>query len=214
MHTLDVERDGAADVPEGEAAMDRADAEDVAGLCDGDEAAMERLVQRHAPPLIRYLRRMLADESDASDLAQETFVRLHRECRRYDARRRLRPWLFTVAGNLARNQLRWRSRHVADSLDAEADVEGGWAPRPIASDVPCPSEVLLDEERKAALREAIDALPDGMRAALLLVDLEECSVAEAAVALGIPPRTVESRLFHARRRLRDHLVAGAVARPA
>ena len=93
-------------------------------------------------------------------------------------------------------------------------MEGGGAPRPIASDVPCPSEVLLDEERKAALREAIDALPEGMRAALLLVDLEECSVAEAAVALGIPPRTVESRLFHARRRLRDHLVAGAVARPA
>lgn len=193
--------------------MDHADAADVAGLCDGDESAMERLVRRHAPSLIRYLRRMLADESDASDLAQETFVRLHRECRRYDTRRRLRPWLFTVAGNLARNQLRRRSRHVADSLDVEPDVEGGWAPRPIASDVPCPSEVLLDEERKAALRGAIDALPDGMRAALLLVDLEECSVAEAAGILGIPPRTVESRLFHARRRLRDRLVSSVMAHP-
>lgn len=211
MQALDGDRDDGIPPPEDAAALDRADAEDVAGLCDGDEAAMERLVNRHAPPLIRYLRRMLSNESDASDLAQETFVRLHRECRRYDGRRRLRPWLFTVAGNLARNQLRWRSRHVADSLDAEPDFEGGAPVRPIASDVPCPSEALLDEERRAALRDAIDGLPDGMRAALLLVDLEECSVAEAAGILGIPPRTVESRLFHARRRLRERLVPREVA---
>ena len=109
-----------------------------------------RLVERHGPGLLRYLHRMVAHESDAADLAQETFVRLHRECRRYDSRRRLRTWLFTIASNLARNQLRWRSRHAAGSLDED---EEGEAPllQTLPSDTPAPVDVLLDEERRAAV---------------------------------------------------------------
>jgi RNA polymerase sigma-70 factor (ECF subfamily) len=181
--------------------LDRAD---MSGVCAGDDAAMARLVERHGPGLLRYLQRMLAHESDAADLAQETFVRLHRECRRYDSRRRLRTWLFTIAANLARNQLRWRARHAADSLDEEESGEPALI-QSLPSNVPAPVDAILDTERKAAVRDAIDSLPEAMRAALLLVDMEDCSMAEASSILGIPARTVESRLFLGRRRLRDRL---------
>lgn len=184
--------------------LDHLDKVDMSGVCQGDDEAMERLVARHGPGLLRYLQRMLAHESDAADLAQETFVRLHRECRRYDPQRGLRTWLFTIASNLARNQLRWRARHPAGSLD---DDESPDLPRirNLSGGPPAPVDAILDAERRLAVREAMDSLPGGMREALMLVDMEDLSVSEAAGILGIPPRTVESRLFHGRRRLRERL---------
>jgi len=99
-------------------ALDRAD---MVRLAAGHDAALNDLMERHATPLFHFLCRMLNSEDDANDLAQETFVRVFQARASFDANKKFSTWLFTIAANLARNQIRWRSRHPNVSLDAESD---------------------------------------------------------------------------------------------
>lgn len=181
---------------------------DMVALNAGQEEALERLVNRHGPILLRHLRRMLTHEADAADLAQETFARVYLRRDRYDPSRRFSTWLFTIASNLARNHIRWRRRHGEESIEGgESLVEGdgpGWYEILPGGD-PAPLETLEQVERSEAVRRVVDGLPERMRAAILLVDLEDRSVNETAEILGVPARTVESRLFHGRRLLRERL---------
>jgi len=184
------------------------DRSDMEALQAGQEEALERLVNRHGPVLLRHLRRMLAHDADAADLAQETFARvfLHRD--RYDPSRRFSTWLFTIASNLARNHIRWRRRHGEESMEGgDSFPEGdgsGWHEL-LPGGGPAPVEAMEQVERSEAIRRVVDGLPERMRAAILLVDLEDRSVNETAEILGVPVRTVESRLFHGRRLLRERL---------
>jgi len=187
---------------------EEADRADMEALKAGQEAALERLVDRHGPVLLRHLRRMLAHEADAADLAQETFARVYLHRDRYDPSRRFSTWLFTIASNLARNHIRWRRRHGEESIEGDnsfSEGDGlGWHDV-LPGEGPAPLETLEQEERSEAVRRVVDGLPERMRAAILLVDLEDRSVNETAEILGVPARTVESRLFHGRRLLRERL---------
>lgn len=183
-------------------ALDRADMERLAA---GHDTALNDLMERHAPGVFRFLCRTLNHEDDANDLAQETFVRVFQARTAFDPKRRFSTWLFTIAANLARNQIRWRTRHPNVSLDAEAGV----AEEPLANTLPAavaaPNEHALAVERTAAVRAAVGALPADLREAIVLCEWEEKTVAAAAEILQATPKAVESRLYRARQQLRAEL---------
>ena len=104
------------DAPPSPDEHDRADMEK---LQAGHDAALNDLMERHATPVFHFLCRMVGNEDDANDLAQETFVRVFKSRDSYRAEQKFSSWLFTIAANLARNHFRWRSRHPNISLDAE-----------------------------------------------------------------------------------------------
>ncbi len=184
------------------AALDRAD---MARLAGGEDAALNGLMDRHATAIFRFLFRMLGNEEDANDLAQETFVRVFQHRSRFRAGARFSTWLYTIAGNLARNHHRWRARHPDLPLESAPDADRPPLSDTLPSSGPTPSEAALGNERSAAVRAAVAELPEDLRAAVVLCEWEELSVAEAASALETTPKAVESRLYRARQQLRQRL---------
>lgn len=184
---------------------DASDRADMARLAAGHDAALNDLMERHAPPVFRFLCRMLNNEDDANDLAQETFARVFRSRDKFRPNEKFSTWLFTIAANLARNQIRWRIRHPNVSLDAETGV----TEEPLVNTLPAggcsPNELALAAERAAAVRTAVSRLAEDLRAAIVLCEWEGRSVAEAAAILNTTPKAVESRLYRARQALREHL---------
>jgi len=185
-----------------------ADARDraaMARLAAGHDTALNDLMDRHATTVFRFLCRMLGNEDDANDLAQETFVRVFQHRARFQPDARFTTWLYTIAGNLARNHHRWRSRHPTFSLDAAYDHSerslGDVLP---AADV-SPNEAAMNVERANAVRAAVHALPEDLREAVILCEWQDLPVADAAVVLHTTPKAVEARLYRARRRLREQL---------
>jgi RNA polymerase sigma-70 factor (ECF subfamily) len=183
-------------------ARDRADMEQ---LIAGRDAALNDLMERHATPVFHFLCRMVGNEDDASDLAQETFVRVFRARASFRTGEKFSTWLFTIAANLARNHFRWRSRHPNVSLEAETgDTEQTLGSTLPATD-PAPNEQALTAERARAVRAAVGKLPEDLREAIVLCEWEELSIAEAATILEATPKAVESRLYRARQILRERL---------
>ena len=183
-------------------ALDRADMEK---LQAGHDAALNDLMERHATPLFHFLCRMVGNEDDANDLAQETFVRVFKSARSFRTEQKFSTWLFTIAANLARNQFRWRARHPNLSLEAEnPDTEQSLGST-LPANSPTPKESAIAGERAVAVRLAVKNLPEEMRAAVVLCEWEERSVAEAATILETTPKAVESRLYRARGILRERL---------
>ena len=184
---------------------DARDRADMQRLANGHDTALNDLMERHATPVFHFLVRMLGNEDDANDLAQETFVRVFRARASFKSSERFSSWLFTIAANLARNQFRWRSRHPNVSLDAEPEHNG----QPLASTLPDsaanPREGALSQERIAAIQAAVNELPEDLREAIVLCEWEELSMADAAVIAGATPKAIESRLYRARQMLRESL---------
>ena len=185
-------------------ARDRADMERLAA---GQDAALNDLMERHAAPVFHFLCRMMGNEDDASDLAQETFARVFRARASFRPDEKFSTWLFTIAANLARNHFRWRSRHPNISLEAETGEAGQTLGGTLPANDPAPDESALTAERAEAVRLAVGKLPEDLREAIVLCEWEECSVAEAAAILETTPKAVESRLYRARQVLRERLNA-------
>lgn len=181
------------------------DRADMARLAAGHDTALNDLMERHATPLFRFLCRMLNNEDDANDMAQETFVRVFQARASFDPNKNFSTWLFTIAANLARNQIRWRTRHPNVSLDAETNPGDQPLTRTLAAAGPTPKEHALAAERTAAIRAAVNNLPEDMREAIVLCEWEERSMAEAATILEATPKAIESRLYRARQILRERL---------
>lgn len=171
------------------------DASDLQALQRGENAALDRLMQRWQGPLRAFLYRHLRNEQDALDLAQETFVRVYRHRDRFRAGARFSTWMFQIALNLARDQARRTQRRPTDALDS--------VPEP-ASESSVPAD-LEQAESVAAVREAIAGLPPELREALILSEYEDLSHAEIGDVVGATPKAVETRLYRARDLLRKRL---------
>jgi RNA polymerase sigma-70 factor (ECF subfamily) len=180
------------------------DRQDMERLAAGSDSALDALMERHAGPVFQFLFRMLDDEEDANDLAQETFVRIYRHRDRYDGGK-FTTWLYTIAGNLARNEYRRRSRHPNVSFQGETEPNGGSLSDVLPSGDPGPAASIQDEERHHAVRAAVQKLPDDLKEALILCEWEELSAAEAAAVLNTTARGIESRLYRARKLLKERL---------
>jgi RNA polymerase sigma-70 factor (ECF subfamily) len=163
----------------------------------GDRRAFDELVARYGPVALRVAARMAPDRQSAEDIAQEAMVRIWRRADEFDARRaRFTTWLYRIVVNLCID-LRRKPRPVALPEDFD----------PVDPSAGAAEDVELDE-RRAALTRAIDELPSGQRAALMLVYDEGLSGAEAAQVLGVTTKAVERLLARARARLRELLVTG------
>lgn len=189
-----------------EAALDRADME---RLVAGRETALNDLMERHGGRLFAYLTRLLQDEGEAEDLAQETFVRIYEHRCQFDPSASFRSWMYAIAGNLARDRFRWRVRHPEASLESMDSLPSGPSVQATAPDFidrsTGPDAATLASERAAAVRQAVASLPPDLRIPLLLAEFEERSHAEIATILECSPKAVEMRLYRARHQLRQSL---------
>jgi RNA polymerase sigma-70 factor (ECF subfamily) len=195
--------------PQGQASMtaptDQQDREDMARLAAGGDGALDRLMERHAERLHNYLLRILQNETEAGDLAEEAFVRVYEHRARFDPRHRFSTWLFTIATNLTRDLQRSRARHPQVSLDKPAGETDHDFNELLPDSAPIPGQTLEAEERATAVRRAIAALPEDLRVPLVLSEYEEKSHAEIAEILDCSPKAVEMRVYRARQRLRADL---------
>lgn len=191
---------GMADIDPNE--LDRADMEQ---LATGQDRALNALMDRHAQAIFCFLMRLLGNEDDASDLAQETFVRVYRARESYDPARKFTTWLYSIAANLARNHLRWRARHPAVSMDGTKDEGGQGLKDTLPAEGATPGEAVVSEELVQTVRAAVQQLPENLREVVVLCEWQDCSMAEAAAILGTTVKAVESRLYRARQLLRETL---------
>lgn len=181
------------------------DAEDIRlmGLVStGDERAFEELVERHQRLVVGTVGRMLGTNSDAEDIAQQVFVRIWKNAKRYEPRAKFTTWLLKITRNLVFNELRRRTRHPAVPLQSETDEEE----RPIKDEhVVTPDASLLNEELRQAVDAAVAKLPETQRMAVILRRYEELSYEEIAETLDQSVSAVKSLLFRARTELRESL---------
>jgi RNA polymerase sigma-70 factor, ECF subfamily len=181
------------------------DCADMERLIAGQETALNDLMERHATPVFHFLCRMVGNEDDANDLAQEAFVRVFKSCGSFRTNEIFSKWLFTIAANLARNHFRWRSRHPNISIETENAETEQTLGSTLPSGIPAPNDQALAAERARVVRAAVGKLPEEMREAIVLCEWEELSVAAAAAVLKTTPKAVESRLYRARQLLRERL---------
>ena len=181
------------------------DAEDIRLMAlagAGDMAAFEQLVERHQRLVIGTVGRMLGTNSDAEDIAQQVFVRVWKNLKRYEPRAKFTTWLLKITRNLVFNELRRRSRHPAVPLQSETDEEE----RPLKDEhAVAPDATLLENELQEAVDAAIAQLPETQRMAVILRRYEELSYEEIAEALDQSVSAVKSLLFRARMELRESL---------
>jgi RNA polymerase sigma-70 factor (ECF subfamily) len=192
--------------PEPDADLDRAL---VARARAGDTEALDALVAGHQDRVFSLACRMLGDREDALDVCQEVFLTVFQNLGRFEERARFSTWLYRVAVNRCRDELRRRGtvKHTRPlSLDRPRgeDDERNPGPQPVA-DGPRPEQRVESRERRAEIEDAVGALPDDLREVVVLRDLQQLSYEELAALLGIPIGTVRSRLHRAREVLRERL---------
>lgn len=187
------------------ATTDDQDRTDMARLVAGHDAALDELMERHAGKLFHYLIRSLQNEEDAADLAQETFVRIYQNRAKFDASHKFSTWLYAIATNLVKDRYRYRTRHPQVSLDAENEATGESFRESVPENNPTPSESLQGLERAEAVRKAVGQLSEELRTPLILAEYEELSHAEIGAILACTPKAVETRIYRARKLLRETL---------
>jgi RNA polymerase sigma-70 factor (ECF subfamily) len=187
------------------AQLDDRDRADMTRLASGHGAALNELMERHAPKLFNYLVRSLQNEEDAADAAQEAFVRVYQNCGKFDANQKFTTWLYAIATNLIKDRYRHRTRHPQVSLDAENEATGENFRESVPEHGPTPGETLATAERAEIVRHAVAALPDELRTPLILSEYDELPHAEIGQILGCTAKAVETRIYRARQQLRVSL---------
>jgi RNA polymerase sigma-70 factor (ECF subfamily) len=185
-------------------AGDEADQRDMERLVQGHDGALDDLMERHGQRLFHYLLRQLS-ESEAEDCTQETFVRIYLNRAKFRLGAKFSTWLYTIATNLAHDCQRRKARHPEVSMDAESEGGGGTLLETMAGGGATPSEALQAGERAGQVRQAVQALPDELREALILYEYENLSQQEIAEVLQCTPKAVETRIYRARISLRKSL---------
>lgn len=171
----------------------------------GRRAAFEELLTRYQQELFHFLVRFLGDRATAEDVFQDTFLQVHESIESFDAQRRFKPWLFTIASNKARDVLRKQSRRSTLLLSEPVAPPGSGADGPegltvidlMQSPLPGPIELVHDEETRRRVRRVIQELPDALREVLLLAYFHQFPYKDIAQMLSIPLGTVKSRLHTA-----------------
>jgi RNA polymerase sigma-70 factor, ECF subfamily len=171
------------------------------GLRQRDVTLLQALVEQYQYRLVRYLIYLLGRHDDVDDLVQETWLRVLERGQSYDGHSRFEPWLFTIARNLAIDQMR-RRRMV--SLETEGDGE---SPSPVSNE-PSPFILAARTEDSQRLAQSMQTLEFIYREVLVLRFQEDLSLQEVAGVVGAPVSTVASRIYRGLRTLREQLEGG------
>jgi len=166
----------------------------------GDRQAFDELVHRYERELYSYLRRFLGNAAAAEDAFQATFLQVHLKCEQFEAGRKVRPWLYTIATNQAIDLQRRGKRHKLISLDrrdASVDDNAGTLSNLLKSKEDAPMASMESDEAQRWVRGAVAELPEQLRAAVNLIYYQGLKYREAADVLKVPVGTVKSRLHTA-----------------
>ena len=183
-----------------------------------DQGHLSVLVKRYRTPLYNFVYRFVGDKETAEDIVQETFLRCLRHSHQYPAIEQVSTWLYTIAGNLAKTELRRRKRWNWIPISPSDDEQTSAFYEPTAKD-PLPGEQTDGNRVKSLVVDAIEDLPTEFRAAVLLRDLKGLSYEEIAKIINCPVGTVKSRVNRGRLRLQKTLrglaeeVIGSLATP-
>ena len=176
---------------------------------EDDYDAFDEIVARYKDGIYNYIWRMISNREDVEDLAQEVFVRAFAAIKSFRRESNLHTWLYRIATNLCVDK--YRRDGVEKRLIIPIERERRDDEEATSADVPDgthdPQRLCERAELQAEVQKALSKLPEKLRAAVLLCDLEGMSYEEIAEALGCPVGTVKSRLFNARVQLRDLLKA-------
>ncbi|HAI11746.1 MAG TPA: RNA polymerase subunit sigma-70 [Phycisphaerales bacterium] len=174
--------------------------------CAGDRGAFTALIKRYQQELFAFLFRFLGSRAAAEDVFQDTFLQIHLRADRFETDRQLKPWLFTIAANKARDYLRRNKRHANVSLDAPAPGSSGSGGSGgsgttfvdlMQAQTVQPDESLSDQEKREMVRQVIENLPEHQRQVLVLAYFHQLAYKDMADSLDVPLGTIKSRLHAA-----------------
>ena len=181
----------------------------------GDEGAFTLLVRRHQQPLINFIARFINDRDNAEDLAQETFIRMFKAAHRYKpGRAHFKTWMYHIAKNLCKNEIRNRERRdkyrVDNVVNSGSERHNDTEEIDLIANAPAnpafqPEVELERKELRNALQKAIAELPEQYRLPLVLRDLQGLSYDEISEVLELRSGTTKSRINRARLMLKDKL---------
>lgn len=173
---------------------------------EDDPTAFAELVNQFQHRLVSIMNHVVGNAEEAEDLAQEVFLRVYRNRKKYSPTAKFSTWLFTIANNLALNALRNRARKpVVPILGSESGPLGVPQDQLMRANGETPSYGLRQAELAARIRAALDTLNERQRMAVILNKYEDMNYAEVAEVMGLTQKAVKSLLSRARARLRDAL---------
>ena len=178
----------------------------------GDKGAFDALVLKYQHKLVKLVMRYVRNPAEAEDIAQEAFIKAYRALPQFRGDSAFYTWLYRIAINTAKNAVVSRDRSPVEydldrnNNDESYDMQGRM------KDSETPEGLVLTDEIRSTVNAAIDALPEDLRTAIVLRELEGLSYEEIATAMDCPVGTVRSRIFRAReaidRRLREVFEGG------
>lgn len=171
---------------------------------EGDMEAFRELVEAHQVRIVGTVARMIGDETEAEDIAQQVFLRIWKSAERWEPSAKFTTWAFTIMKNLVFNETRRRSRRGTVPLE-NPDTEETYQFQHADEGVKSPDRAVLDAEQQDAIDRAIAELPEPARIALVLRRYEDVSYEEIAEIMKISVPAVKSVLFRARNELREKL---------
>lgn len=163
----------------------------------GDKHAFDLLVIKYQSRIINVVNRYLRDPVESMDLAQEAFIKAYRALPNFRGESAFYTWLYRIAINTAKNFLVAQSRRPPGSDIEATDAEQFEGPSAL-KETATPESMLLRDEIQQVIFSAIETLPDDLRTAITLRELEDMSYEEIAEAMDCPIGTVRSRIFRAR----------------
>ncbi|MBF0626893.1 MAG: RNA polymerase sigma factor RpoE [Magnetococcales bacterium] len=193
-----------SDEETGQSGNDEADRFLVAHAQKGDHKAFEVLVRRYQGRVASAISRLVSDPDKVLDLTQETFIKAYRALAKFRGESAFYTWLYRIAVNTGKNHLLSRERGLPMS-DEELEDSERMAPQ--LRNHETPERLMLREEMMSNLRQAIEALPEQMRRAIQMRDVEGHSYEEIAKALQCPIGTVRSRIYRSRQEIMDRMQA-------
>ena len=171
----------------------------------GDKRAFELLVEKYQRKLARLLSRLIRDPGEVEDVTQEAFIKAYRALPSFRGDSAFYTWLYRIGINTAKNYLVAMGRRAPTSTEMEAEEAEGHESGELLRDINTPESLLLTKEIGNTVNSAIEALPEELRSAIQLRELEGMSYEEIAKLMDCPIGTVRSRIFRAREAIAERL---------
>ncbi len=186
--------------------MDReVDQELVERAQKGDKRAFELLVMKYQRKLARLLSRMVRDPAEIEDIAQESFIKAYRALPQFRGESAFYTWLYRIAVNTAKNYLVARGRRAPTTTEFNAEEAEGFEDAELLRDIATPEAELQTKQIANAVNKAVEALPEELRTAITLREIEGLSYEEIAQMMDCPIGTVRSRIFRAREAIAEKI---------
>lgn len=177
--------------------LEDSDAKLVEMVQRGDRSAFNVLVLKYQHKVLKLVTRYVRDPVEAEDIAQEAFIKAYRALPSFRGESAFYTWLYRIAANTAKNVLASSRRRLVD-YDLDLQDPDDYAAQVLLKDSDTPEGMLLTEEIRQTVTEAMQQLPDDLREAITLRELEGLSYEEIAEVMECPVGTVRSRIFRAR----------------